>query len=286
MDLEEHAQNIRRNILEAGYKAGAMHFGGALSIADILAMLYGEVMRYDVTNPTWEERDRFILSKGHCGLALYAALAEFGFITHEQLMTVDDNGGDFPSHCVQHVEYGIELSSGSLGLGLSFAIGQALGLQPSTSNLQPPQLYVVVGNGEANEGSFWEAVMFAGAKGVSNVCLILDDNGMQLDGFSADVMPVTNWGERLAAFGWMVAAAEGHDFASLRTAFQTPRNGKPIAVIAKTVKGKGVSFMENVPAWHHNKMTEEQYNMAMAEVEEIEQSNNRTIKRSPQGGVL
>lgn len=259
MTLNEHAQNIRRNIIDAGHKAGAMHFGGSLSMADILACLYGEVMKYDVSNPKCFERDRFILSKGHCGLALYAALCEFGFITHEQLMSVDDNGGDFPSHAVRNVKCGIEVSSGSLGLGTSFAIGQALALK----NIA--RVFVLVGNGEINEGSFWEAAMFAGAHGVENLCVTVDDNAMQLDGFSADVMPVSDWGVKLQAFGWTVVEADGHDFDSLRSAYATSHEGYPLAVIAHTVKGKGVSFMENVPEWHHNKMTEEQYHTACIE---------------------
>lgn len=257
VELISRARNIRRNILDAGYRAGAMHFGGSLSMVDVMTYLYGEEMRYDAKNPEWTERDRFIQSKGHCGLALYGTLCEFGFITHEQLMTIDDNGGDFPSHAVRNVKYGIEVSSGSLGLGTSFALGQALSLSS--------RIFVLVGNGEINEGCFWEAAMFAGAKKVENLCVTVDDNQMQLDGPSMDVLPVANWGERLAAFGWTVAEADGHDFDSLRAAYKTPRNGRPLAVIAHTVKGKGVSFMENAPEWHHNKMTDEQYQLALNE---------------------
>ncbi len=257
--LFDHARCIRRNILDAGYKAGAMHFGGSLSMVDAMAILYGEVMKVDPSNPEWAERDRFILSKGHCGLALYATLCEFGFITHEQLMSVDDNGGEFPSHAVRNTKYGIEVSSGSLGLGTSFALGQALALKDVS------RVFVLVGNGEINEGSFWEAAMFAGANKVENLCVTVDDNGMQLDGPSARVMPVSDWARKLEAFGWTVAEADGHDFGSLRKAYATNREGRPLAVVAHTVKGKGVSFMENAPEWHHNKMTEEQYKLAVAE---------------------
>ena len=260
MTLEEHACNIRRNVLDAGFKAGAMHFGGSLSVADILSYLYGEEMHCNASNPAWEGRDRFIMSKGHCGLALYAALCEFGFMTHDQLMSVDDNGGMFPSHCVQNLQYGIELSSGSLGLGLSFGIGQALALKDGQ------RVFVVVGNGEANEGSFWEAAMFAGHKKVTNMRLVLDDNKMQLDGDSLSIMPVTNWAEKLRAFGWDAVEADGHDFMSLHEAFQTSSTGRPLAVVAHTTKGKGVSFMEGAPEWHHGRMTEEQYHAALAEI--------------------
>lgn len=259
-ELKLHARNIRRKIVEAGHKAGAMHFGGALSMVEAITYLYGEEMRYDAKNPEWAERDRFILSKGHCGLALYATLCEFGIITEAQLMTVDSNGGDFPSHPVMNVGLGVESTTGSLGLGTSFAIGQLLALEGSS------RIFVLTGNGEVNEGSFWEAAMFAGARGLDRLCVTIDDNCMQLDGASMDVLPVANWTERLAAFGWAVADAEGHDFDSLRAAYQTPRNGKPLAVVAHTVKGKGVSFMENAAAWHHNKMTEEQYQQALVDI--------------------
>ena len=258
MDLTIRAQNIRRNILEAGHKAGAMHFGGSLSVVDVMAYLYGEEMRYDAKNLMNEDRDRLVVSKGHCGLALYATLCEFGILMREQLESVNSDGGEFPPQLARNPRYGIEMSSGSLGMGASFALGQALAL--------PSRVFVLVGNGEINEGSFWEAAMFAGAKKVENLCVTVDDNQLQLDGLSADVMPVVNWGERLSTFGWTVAEANGHDFDSLRVAYKTPRNGSPLAVIAHTVKGKGVSFMENVAAWHHNKMTEEQYRQALQEI--------------------
>lgn len=256
-ELISRARAIRRNILEAGHMAGAVHFGGSLSMVDVMTYLYGEEMRYDVKNPEWAERDRLVVSKGHCGLALYATLCEFGLIARDQLLAVNVDGGDFPPQLMRNLTYGIEMSSGSLGLGASFAIGQALSV--------PHQIHVLVGNGEINEGSFWEAAMFAGAKKVENLCVTVDDNQMQLDGPSADVLPVANWGERLAAFGWTVAEADGHDFDSLRAAYKTLRNGQSLAVIAHTVKGKGVSFMENASEWHHNKMTEEQYQLALNE---------------------
>ena len=263
MDLQKTAKKIRRNIIDAGHACGVRggHFGGSLSIADIMAVLYGKIMHYDKNNPTEENRDRFILSKGHCAQALYATLCEFGFITREQLLSFNANGEDFPSHCVRKTELGIELSSGSLGLGLSFAIGQALGLNSKVN------LYVMVGNGEMNEGSFWEAAMFAGHKKISSVCAIIDDNQMQLDGHSDNIMPVSDWGEKLKAFGWTVAEIDGHDLNAIENAFKTARNGKPLAIVAHTVKGKGVSFMEGNPEWHHNKLTDEQYALACEELE-------------------
>lgn len=263
MDLRNRAKNIRKNILDAGFACGVKggHFGGSLSIADIMAVLYGKVMHYDINNPSDENRDRFILSKGHCAQALYATLCEFGFITREQLLSFNANGGDFPSHCVKKPKFGIELSSGSLGLGLSFVIGQALGLGNKIN------FFVMVGNGEMNEGSFWEAAMFAGHKKISSVCAIIDDNQMQLDGFSKNIMPVSDWGEKLKAFGWTVVEIDGHDLNAIETAFKTERNGKPLAIVAHTIKGKGVSFMEGNPEWHHNKLDEEQYVTACEELE-------------------
>lgn len=263
MDLKTVSKNIRKNILAAGYACGVKggHFGGSLSMADLMTVLYGKVMRYDPRNPTNENRDRLILSKGHCAQALYATLCEFNFISREQLLSFNANGGDFPSHCVRNEALGIELSSGSLGLGLSFAIGQALGTMGSAN------FYVIVGNGEMNEGTFWEAAMFAGHKKIERICTIIDDNEMQLDGYSKDVMPVSDWAKKLKAFGWTVAETDGHNFDKIEKALRTERQGNPLAVIAHTVKGKGVSFMENNPDWHHNKLTEEQYNAACAELE-------------------
>jgi transketolase len=263
MDLRDRAKNIRKNILDAGHACGVKggHFGGSLSIADIMAVLYGKIMRYNINNPLDENRDRFILSKGHCAQALYATLYEFGFIAREQLLSFNANGADFPSHCVRKPALGIELSSGSLGLGLSFAIGEALGLNGKSN------LYVMVGNGEMNEGSFWEAAMFAGHKKISSVCAIIDDNQMQLDGMSENIMPVFDWAEKLKSFGWTVAEIDGHDLGAIENAFKTERNGKPLAIVAKTIKGKGISFMENNPEWHHNKLNDEQYAVACEELE-------------------
>lgn len=255
-ELKIHARHIRRNIIKAGYAGKHAHFGGSLSCADILAFLYARQMRLSA-----EGRDKFLLSKGHCALALYATLCEAGFITEEQLLSMNSNGGDFPSHCVWNPKFGIELSSGSLGLGLSFGIGKALALQDRT------KVYVLAGNGELNEGSVWEAAMFAGCRTLNNLCLIVDDNKMQNDGASENILPVSDWAERLRAFGWHTAEADGHDFASLEAAFAAEPVGRPLAIIAHTVKGKGVSFMENAAEWHHHGLTQEEYETALAELE-------------------
>ena len=261
MNIEQKAQNIRKSIIEAGHACGVKggHFGGSLSMADLMAVLFGKVIHLNPENVTQMVRDRFILSKGHCAQALYATLYEYGFITHEQLLSFNANGSDFPSHCVKKTEFGIDLSSGSLGLGLSFALGQALGYKQSN-------IYVMAGNGELNEGSFWEAAMFAGHKNICSVCLIVDDNQMQLDGLSQDIMPVDDWAQKLKAFHWEVVEIDGHNFEDIETALSRERN-KPLAIIAHTVKGKGVSFMEGNPEWHHHVLNDEQYALAMSELE-------------------
>ena len=258
----EIAIRIRKNIIEAGWASGVRggHFGGSLSVVDILTVLYKTILKYDVKNPLKTDRDRFILSKGHCAQALYAALHEFGFISKEQLLSFNADNGDFPSHCVLNPQYGIELSSGSLGIGLSFAIGQALALNQQIKH------YVLVGNGELNEGSVWEAIMFAGHKNIDSICLILDDNGMQLDGFSNTILPISNWKEKFSAFLWDVVEIDGHNFNEIEKALTTIHTGRPLAIIAHTVKGKGISFMENNPQWHHHSLNQEQYNQALIEL--------------------
>lgn len=261
--LNERAQNIRRKIIEIPNMKLSAHFGGSLSCADILSVLFGKVMNVSPENVSDPQRDRFILSKGHCALGLYAALNEFGFISDEELKTFNTDGGDFPTHCVKNPRKGIEISSGSLGLGLSAALGTALALKEKKL---PSTVYVLAGNGEANEGSLWEAAMFAGAQKLNNVCLIIDDNKMQNDGLSENVLNVKNWKERLSAFGWLTVEADGHNFDDLERALKTPHPNSPLAVVAKTVKGKGVSFMENVGIWHHNKLTEEQFGLALSEL--------------------
>lgn len=261
--MKNRANNIRRNIIETAHNSGAAHLGGALSCVDALVYLYEKQMKSNTKNSLDANRDRFVLSKGHCALALYATLCEFGFITREELNTFNADDGLYPAHCVQNLEKGIELSSGSLGMGLSFAIGQAIALKKKDID---NKVYVLAGNGEANEGSFWESVMFAGSKNINNVCLILDNNNMQLDGNSNNILPVENWTERFVAFGWEASKADGHDFASLENAFDIKSRSQPLFILLETIKGKGVSFMENNKDWHHRKMTEEEYACAIKEL--------------------
>lgn len=261
-DLIQKAKNIRKNIIDVMGAKKSAHVGGSLSCVDILTVLYGTIL--ENAGKSTDDRDRFILSKGHCALALYAALAEFGIITQDELASFTENGGDFPTHVVQNKEKGLEVSSGSLGMGLPFAIGTAIALKRKKIN---KKVYVLVGNGELNEGSNWESIMFAGSNGLNNIVLIVDDNKMQNDGESSAVLPVSDWGTKLKSFNWTVQSVDGHNTYELENSLKQAKSyDGPIAIIANTIKGKGISFMENVGSWHHSKMNEEQYLEAIKEV--------------------
>lgn len=264
LDLVQHAQSIRRKIINTPNTKCDGHFGGSLSSAEILSVLYSAVMNVSPNKVTDESRDRFVLSKGHCALGLYAALNEFGFISDEELASFHEDGSEFQTHPTKNTAKGVELSSGSLGMGFSMACGIATALAQKGSSAR---VFVLAGNGEANEGLFWEAAMYAGAKALDNLCLTFDNNRMQNDGDSAKVMNVCNWAERLSAFGWKVVEVDGHDTEALLEAYATHHGGQPLAVVANTTKGRGVSFMENVGSWHHGKMTPEQYEQAKSELE-------------------
>ncbi len=263
---EEWARDIRREIIEASHNVGRLgvHIGSALSAADILAVLYAEVLKYDVKNPRSENRDYFVLSKGHAYIGYYATLAKAGFFSNqdikEQFMT---DGGWLPVHPVKNLDKGIEFSGGSLGTGMPFAVGKAYALK---LNGKPNKVYSLVGDGECDEGSIWEAFMSASNLGLNNLTVIIDKNGMQQDGTTDEVLAVDI--ESLAkACKWNVIVVDGHNHNELISAFaQSFDNRKPKCIIAKTVKGKGVSFMENDNNWHHANMNEKQYNQAVEEL--------------------
>ena len=258
--IETAAHNMRENMLEMTLHAGASgaHIGGALSSADIVAVLYCGIM----DRPG--KQDHFVLSKGHCALVQYAALCETGVISREELMTFEDNGGMFPAHPVMHDEIGIELSSGSLGLGLGFGIGLALADKKKETQAKT---FVLLGNGECNEGSVWEAVMQAPKLGLDNLIAIMDNNHLQLDGEAEKIVPQAHIAESFRSFGWEVFEVNGHD---IRAVYETLAglavDGRPKMIVADTVKGKGVSFMENQVKYHHAGLTQEQYNQAMEEL--------------------
>ena len=267
-ELRCHARQMRRMALDLAYRCGtSSHLGGGLSMMEILSVLYGAVMNTAQRSIPYDVRDKFILSKGHGVLGLYTALAEFGLITQEQLATFQQDGSDLIAHPVMNASLGIESSSGSLGQGISMGVGLALAAKKKGYAYQT---FVLCGNGESNEGSVWEAAMSAVQFGLDNFTLILDNNHMQSDGVSECILDMSDrYAAMLRAVGFEIIETDGHDVAALLAAFQRTREAeKPRAVVAHTIKGKGVSFMENDNGWHHNRLTEEQYQRAIAELEE------------------
>ena len=263
--LREAARKIRVGIIEGTHAARSGHPGGSLSIADILAYLYFEEMHVDPQNPRMEERDRFVLSKGHCAPALYATLANRGFFPVEELTTLRKLGSRLQGHPDMTLTPGVDMSTGSLGLGISSAAGMALAAKIDGKNYR---VYTVVGDGESEEGQVWEAAMLAAHYKLDNLCVIVDWNGLQIDGSVEEVMNPTPHDKKLEAFGFHVISIDGHDFDAIKAAFDEAKTvkGKPTAIIAKTVKGKGVSFMENKVNWHGSAPNDEQYAAALAEL--------------------
>lgn len=263
--LREIANRVRIGVIEGTHAAKSGHPGGSLSVADLLTYLYFEEMHVDPKNPKWEDRDRFVLSKGHCAPALYAVLAERGFFPPEELLTLRK----FPSRLQGHPDMnstpGVDMSAGSLGLGISAAAGMALAAKIDG---KPYRVYTVVGDGESEEGQVWEACMFAAHYKLDNLCVVIDWNGLQIDGPVAEVMNPTPHDKKLEAFGFHVISIDGNDMEQIAAAFEEAKTvkGKPTAIVAKTVKGKGVSFMENQVKWHGSAPNDEQYAQAMAEL--------------------
>jgi transketolase len=260
------AREIRKNILRMVHQAKASHVASALSIVDILTVLYGEVMRLDSKQPKAEARDRFILSKGHACAAVYATLAEVGFIPKEQLETY---GADF-SWLMNHISHkvaGVEFSTGSLGHGLPFGVGKALACKAKQASWRT---YVLLSDGEMDEGSNWEALMFASHHKLESLTAIIDYNKLQSLDSVANTLGLEPLAEKLRAFGWNVREVDGHNHEELVNAMHQSSNDKPTAVVAHTTKGKGVSFMEHSVAWHYKNPTDEQLAQALLE---LEQSN-------------
>ena len=265
------ANNIRIGIIEGVYSAACGHPGGSLSIADIMAYLYFEEMKVDPKNPKWEGRDRFVLSKGHTAPALYATLAERGFFDKEELKTLRKFDSRLQGHPDMKGIPGVDMSTGSLGLGISAACGMALSGKVSGDAYR---VYTVVGDGESEEGQVWEAAMFASHYKLDNLCAIIDWNGLQIDGPVTEVMNPTPHDEKFRAFGWHVISIDAHNFSEIEAALKEARSvkGKPTAIIAKSVKGKGVSYMENACEWHGQAPKEDLYRVAIAELEAIGKS--------------
>jgi len=264
-ELQAIAKQVRREIVEMITKAGSGHPGGSLSAVEILVTLFFDVLRHDPANPKWPDRDRFILSKGHAAPVLYSVLAECGYSPKEQLNTLRKLGSMYQGHPDVRFLPALEASTGSLGQGLSLGIGMALAAKLDNS---PSRAYVVLGDGEIQEGQIWEAAMFAGDKGVDNVVAIVDYNRIQLDGFVDDIMPLDPLPDKWRAFKWHAIELNGHDISALQAAFREAAvtHGKPTAIIAHTIKGKGVSFMENNPKFHGVAPTVEEMNKALLEL--------------------
>lgn len=266
---EDIASRIRIDIIKAVHKAGSGHPGGSLSAADIVTALYFKVMNIDPANPRMEGRDKFILSKGHAGPVQYAALAERGYYDVEDMMSLRKLGSRFQGHPNRDKVPGIEMSTGSLGQGFAASVGMAMaGKMDEKTGKKSGRVYVLLGDGELQEGLVWEAAMAAAHYKLDNLCAIVDWNGLQIDGKNEDVMTVTPIDEKFKAFGFHVLMIDGHDFGQIFEAFDKAAacKGKPTVIIAKTNKGRGVSFMQDNPGWHGKAPKEDEAKQAVTEL--------------------
>ena len=264
-ELKQIAAKIRLGVLEGVHAAASGHPGGSLSIADIMAYLYFEELNVRADEPNWADRDRFVLSKGHTAPALYAALALKGFFPESELSKLRHVDSFLQGHPDMKGTPGVDMSTGSLGLGFSTACGMALAAKIDGKDYRT---YTIVGDGESEEGQIWEAAMFASHYKLDNLCLIVDWNGLQIDGTVEEVMNPTPHDKKLETFGFHVISIDGHDLEQIAAAFAEAKTvkGKPTAIIAKTIKGKGVSFMEDQVGWHGSAPNDEQYEKAVAEI--------------------
>lgn len=263
--LQVNACKVRKGIIEGVYNAKSGHPGGSLSIADLLTYLYFEKMNVNSSDPEDSDRDRFVLSKGHCAPALYAVLALKGYFSDKELKSLRHIGAMLQGHPCIHTK-GIDMSSGSLGQGISAACGMALAGKLDGKSYK---VYTVLGDGEVEEGQVWEAAMFAAHKNLDNLIAVVDNNGLQIDGPISEVCSPEPITDKFAAFGWHVITMDAHDFDSIEKAFAEAEtiSGKPVAIIQKSIKGKGVSFMENQVSWHGSAPNKEQYEQAMKELD-------------------
>lgn len=263
--LQITACKVRKGIIEGVYNAKSGHPGGSLSIADLLTYLYFEKMNINPEDSENPERDRLVLSKGHCAPALYSVLAQKGYFSEKELKNLRHIGAMLQGHPCIHIN-GVDMSSGSLGQGISAACGMALAGKIDNKSYK---VYTVLGDGEIEEGQVWEAAMFAAHKNLDNLVAIVDNNGLQIDGPVTEVCSPEPITDKFASFGWYVITMDAHDFDSIEKAFDEAGKvtGKPVAIIQKSVKGKGVSFMENQVSWHGTAPNEEQYNQAMSELD-------------------
>ena len=263
--LQEKAKEVRKGIIEAVYSNKSGHPGGSLSIADIMTVLYFNQMNIDEKNPKWEDRDRLVLSKGHCSPALYSCLANRGFFDVEKLKTFRNINSNLQGHPDMNKVPGVDISSGSLGQGLSCANGMAIAGKMDNKNYR---VYCILGDGEIEEGQVWEAAMASNKYKLDNLCVIVDNNNLQIDGTIEEVMSSYPIDEKFKSFGFQVINIDGHNIQEIIDAFDVAKNvkDKPTCIIAKTIKGKGVSYMENDVKWHGTAPNEEQYQLAMKEL--------------------
>lgn len=262
-----NTKEMRLDILRMAFaaKSQGAHMGGSLSMVEIMAALYGGVMAVDILDMGCEKRDRLIISKGHGVMAQYAALRQKGLLDADTLLTYKASGGLISAHPSINPSLGIEYASGSLGMGLSLGVGAALAMRRTGNTCS--RVFVILGDGECNEGSVWEAAFSAAHFRLGNLVAIVDKNGLQYDGPTEDIMALGDFEARWKAFGWETASVEGHNVGALTDAL-SQRTEKPRVVIARTVKGKGVSFMENVPQWHNGVVTQKLFDQAVAELED------------------
>ena len=266
LEIQAMAKRMRKKVLDMALTAGAgsSHFGGGLSIVDITATLYGAIMKLDRQNPKWEGRDRFILSKGHGVLGYYTALSEIGFIPEEDLESFEKDGTYLFGHPVMNRSKGIEFSNGSLGMGLSLGIGVAIAGKRKNIDYK---VYVLMGDGECNEGSVWEAAMAGPHYKLDNLVAILDKNNLQQTGTNHEIMSVGDLASKWKSFGWQVFEIDGHNVPEIYDTFLSIKNQNgPVAIVANTIKGKGFSFAENNNAWHHAPLSSSQYESALEEL--------------------
>ncbi len=264
-DLKERARQVRLDILDMLNRSGSGHTGGSLSAADILTALYFSHMKHDSNNPNWEDRDRFVLSKGHGAPALYSVLARCGYFDPEELKSLRKTGSMLQGHPDMHTTPGVEISTGSLGQGLSIANGMALGLKLDKKSCR---VYVLMGDGEIQEGQIWEAAMSAAHYKIDNLCALLDLNGLQIDGPVQEIMNIQPVKDKWESFGWHVFEVDGHDIDAILDALYKAEKikGKPSIIICSTVKGKGVSFFENKVEYHGVSPSDEELERALKEL--------------------
>ncbi|MBR5247520.1 MAG: transketolase [Lachnospiraceae bacterium] len=270
LELRKRANDVRKGIVASVHSAKAGHPGGSLSAADVFTFLYFEELNIDPRNPGWEDRDRFVLSKGHTAPGLYSALAHRGFFPVEDLITLRKLGSYLQGHPNLHIP-GVDMASGSLGQGISAAVGMALGAKMDGKDFR---VYTLLGDGEIQEGQVWEAAMFAGHRKLDNLCVIVDNNNLQIDGAVDEVCSPYPIDKKFEAFNFHVINVDAHDFDALRAAFKEAKEtkGMPACIVLHSVKGKGVSFMENVAGWHGKAPNDAEFEVAMADLQKIEEA--------------